>query len=481
MCQSDLCRLNVWLRSTAAALAVAVAIGCATHRTPAALPAAAPSVEDLLARAEALAAGGCYLCLVDAVGAYSAAVAASPSVSVIRKALENDLMIALREAELRLPDSGAGARAEERQRGFPGEYDAYFAEIAATSGRPFAPQERRDLARRLERDWPATPVSAYFYLTAALAAGDLAELKAELPSMLETHPQDLSLKYKVQSFSPFFSRSVVDDLLSREPRFAELHLVLGQHAIFGAALTDAHRELSAARELLPDSRLITSALGSLELTFGRYPEAIELFDRVLSAGADEPAALGRAIALSNLSRHREAVAVLNDLLMDPRSRPGEKYYWRAWNWLQLSDPQSAYDDAAAALKGMANADVYRLAGIASFDLNRRKEARGYFESALTMRRNDCDSMRYLGLIDAFELQWPAAAARFSAGRNCYRDLVEKLSADAAEKEGDTSGLLTAQVARMREDIAEATSLESVCDKNTTVATRNAALAAAPKR
>jgi len=299
--------------------------------------------------------------------------------------------------------------------------------------------------------------------------------------IVDTHPRDLSVKYKVQSFLPLYSSESVDELLSRESRFAELHYVRGQHAIFGAALTDAHRELTLAHELLPDSRLITATLGSLELTFGRYPEALALFDGVLAAGADEPAALGRAIALSNLKRHREAVAALDDLLTDARSRPGEKYYWRAWNWLQLKEPKTAYDDAMAALKGMVNADVYRLAGIAAFNLDRRKEARGYFESALTMSHNDCDSMRYLGVIDSFELQWPGAVARFSAGRGCYRQLIEKLSADVVEKERDQTGLLAAQVVRMREDIAEATSLESLCDKNVAIATKNAALAAGPRR
>ncbi len=467
-------------RLTAAVLAAAFGFACA-GTTTAVRPGSVAPVENRLARADALAAAGCYLCLIDAAAAYASLITAASPPSTLRKALENDLMIALREAELGLPASDALARAEDRRSRFPGEYDAYFAGIAAAAGPPQLPQQRRELAQKLERDWPASAAGAYFYVTAALAAGDIAGVRTELPSMLETHPQDLSLKYKVQSFLPFFSSASVDELLAREPRFAELHFVLGQHAIFGAALTEAHRELSLAREVLPGSRLITATLGSLELTFGRYPEAIALFDRVLAAGPDEPAALGRAIALSNLKRHREAVDVLNDLLTDTRSRPGEKYYWRAWNWLQLSQPKTAYDDALAALKGMVNADVYRLAGIASFNLDRRKEARGYFESALTMNRNDCDSMRYLGLIDAFELQWPGALSRFSAGRSCYRQLIEKLTADAAEKERDPSGLLAAQVARLREDIGEAASLESVCDKNAAAATKNAALAAVPKR
>ena len=37
-----------------------------------------------------------------------------------------------------------------------------------------------------------------------------------------------------------------------------------------------------------------------------------------------------------------------DLLQkDPSNNPGEKYYWRAWNRLQLGQAQLAYDDAMA--------------------------------------------------------------------------------------------------------------------------------------
>ncbi len=47
--------------------------------------------------------------------------------SVLAKALENNLMLAMREIELRIPDSGAREAAEQLQARVPASYAAYFA------------------------------------------------------------------------------------------------------------------------------------------------------------------------------------------------------------------------------------------------------------------------------------------------------------------------------------------------------------------
>jgi tetratricopeptide (TPR) repeat protein len=61
--------------------------------------------------------------------------------------------------------------------------------------------------------------------------------------------------------------------------------------------------------------------------------------------------------------------------------------------LRLAQAQLAYDDAMAALNAMRNNEVYRLAGIASYSLNRLTESREYFQHALAMNAADCDSQR----------------------------------------------------------------------------------------
>ena len=161
-------------------------------------------------------------------------------------------------------------------------------------------------------------------------------------------------------------------------------------------MPSAYRELTRARELLPDSVSIALALANVTFSYARYADALALFDRILAspaaAGFEPQAQLGRAKSLSYLKRHDEAIAQLIDLLQnDPSNSPGEKYYWRAWNQLQLGRAQLAYDDATAGLNAMRNDAIYRLAGMASFSLNRLGESRTFFEEALKMNRADCDS------------------------------------------------------------------------------------------
>jgi tetratricopeptide (TPR) repeat protein len=462
-------------------------VACATRGTdPALVSGRTPPavIEARLAEADALAARGCYVCLQEAAEAYATLVQITDSPVILKKTLENDLMIAIREIELRLPDSGARENASFLRQHVPADYTLHFSALEALR-KPLIPggntrqefeaqrTERRALVTQLEQEWPASPMKAYFYLAMALNAGLVNELRPQLEGMVNTHEQDLSLKYRVQAFPPTFSDVVSQTLLAQEPRFGEVHFVLGQRALFGAQLVAAHRELTRAHELLPESAAVTLVLGNVELMFSRYRESLVLFDQVLAAGPDDVAQIGRAKALSYLRRFSEAIAVLDDLLQDTRNNPGEKYYWRASNRLQLGQTQVAYDDATTALKVMANAEVYRLAGMASFSLERLPEARGYFESALKMNAGECDSLRYLGQIDSVERLWTQATNRFSDAASCYTQMIARLSAEVAKKESDTSGLLAGQVAALRLDIKEAQQLQSVSAKNAVVTAKNA--------
>lgn len=321
------------------------------------------------------------------------------------------------------------------------------------------------LAIELEREWPASPMKAYFYIAAALNGGMVAELKPQIDAIFDTHSEDLSLKYRMQAFLPTFSEEASRALIGQETGFGEVHFLLGQRAVLDARLGDAHRELARARELLQDSASITLVLANVKMAYARYSEALSLFDRVLAAGFDAAARLGRAKALSYMGRHLEAIAVLDDLLTDLQNNPGEKYYWRAWNRFRLTQTQAAYEDAVAALKGMRNNEVYRLAGIASFSLNRPAKARDYFEDALKMNGADCDAQRYLGQIDAAARSWRPALARFLNAVACYDLTLARMATDLAEHEKDISGLSNGLIASLRAEIKEAQELRAASAHN----------------
>jgi tetratricopeptide (TPR) repeat protein len=467
----------------ALALAAGLLAGCASLKIPP-LDVTPPEViAARLADADGLASRGCYLCLKDAAAVYHELIGLTADVGIMQKAVENDLLIALREIELRMPDSGARLRAEGLRQHLKATYTPYFSALDIF-GKPLDDRrtigadvqqlraERKELAAQLSADWAASPMKAYFYVAAAIGAGQGASLREQLDGLLAAHPDDLALKYRLQAYPQTSSDGVSKELLGREPRFGEVHYLIGQRAMFGGAMVTAHRELTAAHTLLPDSAMISMTFGTVELAFSRFAEALALFDRVLATDPDDAAKLGRAKALSYLRRYQEAVGVLDELLQDVRTNPGEKYYWRAWNRLQLGLAQPAYEDATTMLKSMVNIEAYRLAGIASFTVSKLDEARLYFDSALKMHSGDCDSLRYLGQIDSMERKWPASVGRFTAASACYSQAIVGMTAELAQKEADTSGLMAGHVASLRASIKEAEALQATCSKNAAIVSKN---------
>ena len=183
-----------------------------------------------------------------------------------------------------------------------------------------------------------------------------------------------------------------------------------------------------------------------------------LFDRILASpaghGLEPQVKLGRAKSLSYLKRHDEADCAARSICCRTiaANNPGEKYYWRAWNRLQLGQAQLAYDDATAGLNAMRNNAIYRLAGMASFSLNHLAEARKFFEDALKMNRADCDSERYLGLLDSASAAGSRHWAGFRRRPSCYEAAIVRLQSELAEYEKDITGLSNGLIAAKRLEI-----------------------------
>ena len=472
--------------------ALVCALGCGPRPAPvttARIP--ADVIAARLAEADRLASRGCYLCLKEAAAAYAALLAETHDAAAVAKALENNLMLALREIELRMPDSGAREAARQLQDQAASDYAPYFAALDTlrgaeptilVRGEPYllkkAYAERLNALAELEKEAKASPMKAYFFIAAALSLRDFKELKATVDDVLAAHPLDLSLKYRMLAFQPTYSGEAARALIGQETGFGEVHFLIAQRAVLNGNLAAAHRDLTRARELLPDSVSVLFALANVTFSYARYADALVLFERVLSSPAGEgfvsPAKLGRAKSLSYLKRHDEAIALLIDLLQnDPSNSPGEKYYWRAWNRLQTGQAQLAFDDATAGLNAMRNDAIYRLAGMASFSLNRLAESRGFFEEALKMNRADCDSERYIGLIDAASRNWTPASGRFSTAAACYEAVITRMQGELAEYEKDITGLSNGLITAKRLEIREAQALRDQSILNAASAARNA--------
>ena len=115
-------------------LLIGCSLSCAGRPAPVVAPKLAPEVVAArLAEADHLASRGCYLCLKEAASAYAALLGESGDAAVAAKALENNLMIVLRERELRMPDSGALESAVQLQTQVAASYATYFAYVDAVN------------------------------------------------------------------------------------------------------------------------------------------------------------------------------------------------------------------------------------------------------------------------------------------------------------------------------------------------------------
>ena len=117
----------------------------------------------------------------------------------------------------------------------------------------------------------------------------------------------------------------------------------------GYALT-AEKNLLKALEHIPSSISILKNLAQIAYRLEEFEESLAYNDRILSlAPSYRDALLGKAICLSYLGRHDEAVALLNHLIELGMYLMGESHYWLAWNLNETGLLEPAMDNVKRAI------------------------------------------------------------------------------------------------------------------------------------
>ena len=114
--------------------------------------------------------------------------------------------------------------------------------------------------------------------------------------MLSTHSRRSLAEVPHAGVSAAILEEASRALIGQETGFGEVHFLIGQRAVLNGNLAGAYRELTRARELLPDSASISLVLANVTLSYARYAEALALFDahpasppaRTEAAGAARP-------------------------------------------------------------------------------------------------------------------------------------------------------------------------------------------------
>jgi tetratricopeptide (TPR) repeat protein len=197
------------------------------------------------------------------------------------------------------------------------------------------------------------------------------------------------------------------------------------------------RRFRRAHAAFPQSPVIATLIGELHKRREQWLDALAMYDLTLAiVPTHRDALLGRAVSLSRLSRHEEAVTAATHLIDLGSWFLAEAYYWRGWNEYQLNRLQDARADADRAKAMATYPDTYVLSGIIEWREQRRESAETEFQAALQLDFGHCEAAFLLGGVRSELRKWPESMASFQHARQCFatsislrREAVAKLAAD----------------------------------------------------
>jgi len=401
--------------------------------------------------------------------AYNAAIAASNQI----RAFETALLLTARAKELGLPYQQWLERARAGLPEGP-DWSDYLAIVQALRIDPLADDRDAVLVETLKYRASAETVAGWRTdLEAGSGSPSLrAYLELSLICQYVSVDRNVTIAATVQRFHdvPLIEyragacgSSQAPHLIAvREavPEFADVDFVLGRYAVDVPRQPDqeeALRRFTAARAAFPESPAIVASLADLRRDREEWTDALEAYDATLAlVPTHRDALLGRAVTLSHLARHEEAVAAATRILELGSWFTGEAYYWRAWNEYHLARIEDARLDTDRAKGLMHNASVLVLSGMIEWHERRFDESEAELQDALTLDAGQCEAAFLLGAVRAERRQWASGAAAFELAQRCYdlsvtlrRETIARITAGPGTEEGKAR-----QIARQQRAMTE---------------------------
>ena len=446
-------------------LALATSAACAARPAAIATPAATTSSTSAV---DALIARGCFECLTQA---YNAAVTASDQTRIF----ETAILLTARAKELGLPYATWLERARAALPAGP-DWSDYLAIVQALRIDPLADDRDAVLVESLKYRASADAVAAWRTDLSGGAGSPLLRAYLELSLICQyiVTDRNVTIAATVQRFpdvplieyragacgsSQAPHLAAVRDAV---PEFADVDFVLGRYALDIPREPDqeeALRRFTAARAAFPESPAILASLADLRRDREEWAEALDAYDAALMlVPTHRDALLGRAITLSHLARHDDAVAAATRIIDLGNWFTGEAYYWRAWNEYHLARIEEARIDTDRAKGLMHNASVLVLSGMIEWHDRRFDESEAELQDALTLDAGQCEAAFLLGAVRAERRQWASGAAAFELAQRCYdlsvtlrRETIARITAGPGTEEGKAR-----QIARQQRAMTEET-------------------------
>jgi tetratricopeptide (TPR) repeat protein len=248
-------------------------------------------------------------------------------------------------------------------------------------------------------------------------------------------------------------------LLTANPRFIEIAYSLGLAALGSRPrpkLDEAEEWFGQAYAWRPKWPALTLAMGGVAMTAEDFDRARALCEETLALDRHSgEALLGSLRALTYLGAAADAIAV-SDRMLAEGVYVGDARYWRAYNELQLSRLDEAWDDVEQAERALVNASVPKLAGLIAYRRQELEVAIARFTTSLSRNPFDCETQFYLGLVHADLRQWTQTADVLTVAAKCLASAELELTEDIAQirQSSLAEDRKVRQIARREQQIAE---------------------------
>jgi len=242
----------------------------------------------------------------------------------------------------------------------------------------------------------------------------------DIESIERAFPDSPLLRYRL-ALLPKGNPLILEKLVEDDPQFYEAFFFIGQNALKMHMLVTAEKNFLKAYQEIPESSSLVISLASIYFAFEELEKSLEFYEKTLAmTPAHRDALLGKAMCLSYLGRHQEAIEICNDLISLGKYYLGESHYWLAWNQNELEDWDNAWRNIELSKNYLiGHGEVFFLAGLIAFNQKRLDESEKNLLEANKQDDSNGDPSYYLGKIKNIQEDWLNSGAYFESASRRY--------------------------------------------------------------
>jgi len=452
------------IKSVCVILLLISSFSCALKKKVVLTPLQLEEFQDKTEAADRLYKTGCYTCLKESCQIYRNLLSIPHNQKNIKeKLIKAAILLIIRQKELGIADSTYfdEASALIRNNPFLSEFSTYLeladsipvkskgmrGDVIDDSRRSDSRIERlieniEKWRQELEEKSKTEEFYAYLYIARNchffyyIRENKVVQEKEDLSYLQRIFPHSPLIQYKL-SFYPREDVESLRKLLQAEPRFYEIHYFLGDQALKQGLLVTAENNLLECFEHIPESLPTVISLASIYLAFEEFEKSLDFYDKAISMVPEfRVSLLGKAICLSYLERHEEAIEVCNEILSLGGYYLGDTYYWLAWNQNELEKLDEAWESIEKSKPYLIGySQVFSLAGVIAYKKGEKEVAEKNFQEALRIDPNNCEAAFYLGKIYADRQEWARSGEHYERAAFCHYGKELALERKITEIEG----------------------------------------------